>query len=125
MANLGSRVKELRVKKGLSQTELGNLSGIHHTSIGRIENKNSVPQADVLYFIAKNLDTSVEWLLTGELPVPAVHNQPDIDTAINTELCDDLLGEFLNLYQQLNDNERNEVIRFVKFIIFQKDKDSI
>lgn len=124
MANLGGRVKDLRLKKGLTQAELGNLSGIHHTNIGRIENKNAIPQADVLYFIAKNLDTSVEWLLTGEFPESPCHNQPDRNTADDSIPCDDLLAEFLSLYQQLNDNERNEVIRFAKFIVYQKNKES-
>ncbi|QHQ60561.1 helix-turn-helix domain-containing protein [Anaerocolumna sedimenticola] len=124
MTNLGGRLKDLRLKKGLTQAELGNLSGIHHTNIGRIENKNAIPQADVLYFIAKNLDTSVEWLLTGEFPESPFHNKPNENTAADSIPCDDLLAEFLSLYQQLNDNERNEVIRFAKFIIYQKNKES-
>ncbi|HEX3077142.1 MAG TPA: helix-turn-helix transcriptional regulator, partial [Lachnospiraceae bacterium] len=47
-----------------------------HTNIGRIENREVIPQADVLFLIAQNLDTTVEWLLTGSVE----HTSRDIDT---------------------------------------------
>ncbi|PJB15949.1 MAG: transcriptional regulator, partial [Flavobacteriales bacterium CG_4_9_14_3_um_filter_32_8] len=31
----GERLKEARIEKGLSQTELGKLAGVHYTQIGR------------------------------------------------------------------------------------------
>lgn len=115
-------MKELRVKKGLTQAQLGSLSGIHPTNIGRIENKDAVPQADILYLIAKNLNTSVEWLLTGVSSPPC--HELLLEAALTFEKSlqtDPLLGEFYKLYQNLNDNEKHEVIRFVKFILYQKD----
>jgi transcriptional regulator with XRE-family HTH domain len=122
MASIGSRVKELRVKKGLTQAQLGSLSGIHPTNVGRIENKNAVPQADILYLIAKNLDTSVEWLLTGASSLPSHDLLLEAALAFEKSLQNDpMLGEFYKLYQKLNDNEKHEVIRFVKFIIYQRD----
>lgn len=34
---IGSRIKELRSEKGLSQRELASLSGVHYSNLGRIE----------------------------------------------------------------------------------------
>jgi transcriptional regulator with XRE-family HTH domain len=125
MASIGSRVKELRMKKGLTQVQLGSLSGIHHTNIGRIENRDAIPQADVLYLIAKNLDTSVEWLLTGVTPLPADDQLLLLNLAKDiTKQNESLLLEFYKLYKELTDNEKHEVIRFVKFIMYQRDTES-
>lgn len=120
MASIGSRVKELRMKKGLTQAELGSLSGIHPTNIGRIENKDSIPQADILYMIAKNLDTSVEWLLTGT-GLPSPDRLLELDLSFEESINNDpMFWELYKLYQQLNESEKHEVIRFIKFIIYEK-----
>jgi Predicted transcriptional regulators len=105
MDQLGHRVKELRKKKGLTQEELGKLSGIHYTNIGRIENKNIIPQADILYSIAKNLDTSVEWLLTGK----TANSKNDRGSV-----------ELMKLIQLLTQNETLELLNYTKYILYQR-----
>lgn len=109
---LGNRIKELRKKKGLTQEQLGRLSGIHHTNIGRIENRNTMPQADVLYLIAKSLDTSVEWLLMGKLEATLADNAY---IEINSES-----NELYRLCNKLTIDEKNEVIKFIKYMLYQR-----
>jgi Predicted transcriptional regulators len=118
MDSLGSRMKELRRQKGLTQTELGNLAGIHHTNIGRIENKKVVPQADILYLIAKNLNTTVEWLLTGQADSPDM--LPDQNNFHFLNGSDPILFELLELYGQFTESEKKELLKFAKFIVFDK-----
>ncbi|MGB8454337.1 MAG: helix-turn-helix transcriptional regulator [Anaerocolumna sp.] len=103
MSLIGSRVKELRIKKWLTQAELGSLSGLHHTNIGRIENKDAIPQADVLYLIAKNLDTSMEWLLTGATPFP----------------CDDQLLELHLANDKTRQNNFTFYAGFIHLILYR------
>jgi transcriptional regulator with XRE-family HTH domain len=124
MNSLGSRVKQLRKEKGLTQAELGNLSGIHHTNIGRIENKEMIPQADVLFNIAESLGTTVEWLLTGN----TAHTLENDTAGFNQKyqppnLTDETLAEICQLCHQLTVYERKEVLQFIKFLLYQKDTD--
>lgn len=63
--SFAQRLKKTRIDKGLSQTELGNLAGIHYTQIGRYENKGSQPSADILSKLANALGVSSDFLTNG------------------------------------------------------------
>jgi transcriptional regulator with XRE-family HTH domain len=57
------RVKETRERRGLSQQELADRTGIHVQQVYRIENAKSVPTADTLARLARELDVSADYLL--------------------------------------------------------------
>lgn len=59
------RLKEERIKKGLTQTELAEKVGVNYTQIGRYENHGSQPGSDVLANLAKALEVSPDYLLNG------------------------------------------------------------
>jgi transcriptional regulator with XRE-family HTH domain len=63
--SFAQRLKKARIDKSLSQTELGNLAGIHYTQIGRYENKGSQPSADILSKLAIALGVSSDYLTNG------------------------------------------------------------
>ena len=44
----GERFKRWRTRNGVSQRRLGDLLGISHTSVGKIEGGRQKPQADLL-----------------------------------------------------------------------------
>ena len=52
-------VKELRVKKGLSLTELSEKTGIKYQTLYMIESRDSVPTLDIAFNIAEGLGVSV------------------------------------------------------------------
>jgi transcriptional regulator with XRE-family HTH domain len=62
---LQKRVKDLRIKKGLSQEELAEKSGLSLRTIQRIENGESVPRGDTLKRISITLqvtpDDLIDW----------------------------------------------------------------
>ena len=60
---LGERLKKLRLKKGLSQTELGDLLGTDNSNISNWERGISKPDIDMLIKIAHFFDTSTDYLL--------------------------------------------------------------
>lgn len=62
------RIKELRIKHGLSQRKLAKLAGIPKTNLGDIETYKKLPRQDELEKIARALGVTVEFL-TGESPV--------------------------------------------------------
>ncbi len=59
------RLKKARTDKGLSQTDLAKLVGIHYTQIGRYEKKGAQPSADILSKLANSLGVSSDFLTNG------------------------------------------------------------
>lgn len=59
------RLRTLRKQKNLSQTELGQLTGLHYTHIGRFEREASRPSGDTLKRLADALGVSSDYLLEG------------------------------------------------------------
>jgi transcriptional regulator with XRE-family HTH domain len=59
------RLKELRKQKQLSQTQLGELIGIHYTHIGRYERGTSMPNSETLKRLAETLGVTGDYLLEG------------------------------------------------------------
>ena len=59
---LGQRIKELREKKNISQTELGNLCDIERTNMNRIEAGKTNPTSFTLYRIAQKLEVELSEL---------------------------------------------------------------
>lgn len=60
--NFGDNLKSLRVKKGLTKSELAVLSGISNVQINRYENNTAKPSDLVLNKLSKALDVSFEEL---------------------------------------------------------------
>lgn len=55
-----------RKKNKLTQEELANIVGATNDMIGRIERGQMIPRADLLYDIAKELGTTMEYLMGKE-----------------------------------------------------------
>ena len=120
--SLGSRVKELRKQKNLTQIELGKLSGIHYTNIGRIENKGAIPQADVLYLIAKSLNTSVSWLLTGKSEtMESETNQEWSELSVHDQ-NDRLQTQIIQALPLLTRKDKEELVSFINYLLYLKQK---
>ncbi len=64
-AELGVRVRDLRIARGLSQYELAQRAGITQAGLHRIERGQTNPQIESLQRIASALRTSVRQLVTG------------------------------------------------------------
>lgn len=101
--SFAQRLKKARTDKGLSQTELGNLAGIHYTQIGRYENKGAQPSADVLSKLANVLGVSSDYLTNGSTDelaentlsdkellnqFKAIEKMPDTDKSVIKTLID-------------------------------------
>ena len=57
---IGARIKELRERKGLTQTQLAEKTGYSQSNIWRIENGKYSVGLDILAVIARALDAMVE-----------------------------------------------------------------
>jgi transcriptional regulator with XRE-family HTH domain len=59
---MGRRIRELRLSRGLSQEQLGNLAGIAVSQVGRIERGEINTTLSTLVGIARALDASVQMI---------------------------------------------------------------
>jgi len=64
--NIGSFMQEMRKNKGLTQKELADRIGISDKTISKWENGNSVPDTSILLSLCKELDITVNELLSCE-----------------------------------------------------------
>lgn len=64
---LGKRLRELR-GFDLTQEEMAKELKISQSQLSKYERGVSAPTADVLFFMKKRFDVSIDWLLTGEGP---------------------------------------------------------
>jgi transcriptional regulator with XRE-family HTH domain len=62
---VGQRIKELRNKLELTQTDLAKKVGMTYVQIGRYEKRGAVPSSDVLKRLADALNTTTDYLMNG------------------------------------------------------------
>lgn len=63
MNPVGTKIKEIRVKKGMSQEELATNSQVSLRTIQRIENNENEPRGKTLQLLCETLDINIEELL--------------------------------------------------------------
>ena len=57
---LADVIQTARIKKGMSQTDLGELVGISYRTVGRIETCQFSPNLDIFYKIANALEIKIK-----------------------------------------------------------------
>jgi transcriptional regulator with XRE-family HTH domain len=67
------RIRELRKKKGINQTELGEAIGISSKSISMIENGQNKPTVQQIEMLSKFFNVSADYILFG------IENTKDIE----------------------------------------------
>ena len=73
------RLKELRLEKNLSQTELGDMIGVHYTHIGRYERGLSIPKSATMRRLAEALGVTTDYLFEGKMDEVAKSRLKDRD----------------------------------------------
>lgn len=140
---IGENIKHVRVKKGMTQAQLGNLLGISYQQLGNWESGRRTPNADNQIKIASALGVPVEMIN------PSFKNN-NLDDILIKEIEDDLylelfIGRFLGVpedeiehdknvircehlltfFKQLNDNGKDLLVDFAEVLSVQeflKDK---
>jgi transcriptional regulator with XRE-family HTH domain len=106
MLAFAERLKQARLAKGLTKSELGSKIGVHYSQVGRYEEKGAHPSADALSKIANVLEVSSDYLMNGT---------PD-DLA-NSSLSDkELLNQF-KIIEKLPELDRSVVKIFLDAFI--------
>lgn len=69
MQRLGEKLHTLRKRQGLTQTQLGDLLGVAHTHIGRMERGERLPSLEILAKLMAIFSVSCDQLLMDEWEV--------------------------------------------------------
>jgi transcriptional regulator with XRE-family HTH domain len=109
MSQLGTRIQDLRKQKGFTQAELALKVKVSLTQMQRYEAKGVQPPANVLLKIADVLDTSVDFLISG-----------DKNQRIKQALKDaELINQF-KAVEQMNDKDKNIIKALIDAFITKK-----
>ena len=66
---IGKRIKDMRLEKGLSQQELGDLLGVTKVSVCGYENGTRTPSLETFNLLADVFNTTTDYLLGREIIV--------------------------------------------------------
>ena len=97
LKNFGERLKELRLKNNLNQTEFGKKVELSPQQISEYENGKKAPLIDTVMRIAEVYDCSIDWLCKGEVIEPKCNSYKDLFTAL------DMTESFLRNHTYLGD----------------------
>ncbi len=95
---LGEKIKEFRKKKSLSQTELGNLIGVHYSHVGKYEGNQQVPSTETLKKLASVFEVSIDYLLND-----------DADNAVKVSFSDEELLRDFKAVENLPENDKKVI----------------
>ena len=105
--NLGSRIKYLRTRKGMTQEELGKIIGVSKVSVSGYENNTRQPDNQALVKIADYFGVTTDYLLGRP--------EPDDGLRVAAHLSDD--------YESLPESQKREVREYIKFKTAQYRKE--
>ena len=108
--SFGERLKKARQEKGISQSELGKVVGIHYTQIGRYESKGVKPSGEVLAKIANTLGVTSDFLMSGS-------NKEQAEATLNDR---ELLDQFQRV-EQLPQEKKDIVKELLESFLLKCD----
>jgi len=109
--NFNLRLKQLRQRHKLTQSELAEILGLKPTAISNYESKRNEPSFDKLIALSKYFDVSCDYLL----------GISDAYLPVGGEVLDKDIVDFFNLYQQLNQESVNELKSYVEYLIYKQE----
>lgn len=112
VAHLGSRLKEIRLKTGLSLREIARQLNVSPSFVSQIENGKSQPSVSTLYEMAKLLSVPVDVLFQSSGD-PVVNSQKSYELDINRNSFDhpiDAWDSSKALISSVNSNNRSIIL---------------
>ena len=91
---IGKRIKDMRIEKGLSQQELGDLLGVTKVSVCGYENGTRTPSLDTFNLLAEVFNTTTDYLLGREIVIRDEENQEYLGNISKDDI--DIINELKN-----------------------------
>lgn len=111
--DIGANIKRLREQRGIKQQEIAELINMHRSNYSKIENGQRDISVAALDKIAQFFDISIDQI---------IHLDGDIPQEV--ELTDKTALEQMKMIDQLDDEERNMILKMIEtFLTKKKFKD--
>ena len=110
---IGKRIKDLRVEKGMSQQDLGDLVGVTKVSICGYENGTRTPSLETFDLLADIFGVTTDYLLGREVSVVNEENNEYVGSVSKDDI--DIIQE-LRHYPNLYGKLIKDVKRYVSLI---------
>ena len=109
--NFNLRLKQLRQRHKLTQSELAAILSLKPTAISNYESKRNEPSFDKLIALSKYFDVSCDYLL----------GISDAYLPVGGEVLDKDIVDFFNLYQQLSQESASELRSYAEYLIYKQE----
>jgi HTH-type transcriptional regulator, competence development regulator len=121
---LGDRIRDLRIKRDLTQDQLGEMLGMKRANIANYEAGRNVPPADILSNIADIFKVSVDYLLcrTDDPHQIFTNNSSDLSAEDESLLRKFMYEteEIIRSKGEVHEEKLEYVLRFMEFT-FKED----
>lgn len=107
------RLKQLRTKRKLTQSELAEILDLKPTAISNYESSRNEPSFEKLIVLSKYFDVSCDYLL----------GLSDSYLPIGGEVLDKDIVDFFNLYQQLSDDNSKLLKSYADYLLYRQEQE--
>lgn len=111
--NFNTRLRQLRQKNQLTQSELADILHLKPTAISNYESQRNEPSFDKLIALSKYFDVSCDYLL----------GITDSYLPVGGEVLDKEIVDFYDLYQQLSPESALELSNYMKYLLFKQENE--
>ena len=110
--NFNVRLKQLRQKHKLTQSELADILGLKPTAISNYESKRNEPSFDKLIALSRYFDVSCDYLL----------GVSDAYLPVGGEVLDKDIVEFFNMYQQMDASSAKDMKNYASYLLYKQEQ---
>ena len=110
MATTAERIKQLRKKKGISQSELAALIGVKNNTVSTWERGTRKPDFEALDLLSDYFEVSFEYILgsSDKEEARVKHTQKELDTLALLSIADEI-KEITEKYSRLSDKSQKMI----------------
>lgn len=123
---IGTRVKKVRLRKGISQEQFGEIIGIKKAAVSKIENGENSLSTGNLLAICRQFNVNKEWLINGNGEMFTLKSKEDeirnfFENAISSDSdIARIQRKFISTLVLLDEEEWIVLDRFMKHYIYSK-----
>lgn len=123
---IGTRVKKVRLRKGISQEQFGEIIGIKKSAVSKIENGENSLSTGNLLAICRQFNVNKEWLINGNGEMFTLKSKEDeirnfFENAISSDSdIAKIQRKFISTLVLLDEEEWIVLDRFMKHYIYSK-----
>ena len=103
LKNIGKRIREIRISRGITQEHLAEKTNLSITCISRLENEKSMVSLEKIFLISDALNTNVGLILCDYITTSDQYNVDEV--------------ELINQYRLLSDVNKQNIQDFVNAML--------